>query len=45
MALLLLGDGCGEGAGCRAGAGPGFRFFLFYLQIIMKIQIRNSIKK
>ena len=22
--LLLLGGGCGEGAGWRAGAGPGF---------------------
>ena len=28
--LLLLGGGwgCGEVAGCRAGAGSGFRFFL-----------------
>ena len=29
--LLLLGGGCGEGADCRPGAGPGFRFFLFSL--------------
>ena len=42
--VLLLGIGCGEGAGCRAGAGPGFRFFLFCLQIIIKIEILNSIK-
>ena len=41
--FLLGGDGgCGEGAGCRAGTGPGFRFFI--LQIIMKIKILNSIK-
>ena len=41
--LLLLGgdSGCGEGAGCRAGGGPGFRFFFFCLQIIMKIKILN----
>ena len=44
--LLLLGGGfgCGEGAGCRAGGGPGFRCVLFCLQIIMKIKILNSIK-
>ena len=42
--LLLLDGGCGEGAGCRAGAGPGFRCVLFCLQIIMKIKILNSIK-
>ena len=43
----LLGDGwgCGKGVDCRAGAGPGFRFFLFCLQqIILKIKIFNSIK-
>ena len=44
--LLLLGGGCGcsEGAGCRAGAGPWFRFFIFCLQIMMKSKILNSLK-
>ena len=44
--FLLLGGGCGsgEGVGCRAGAGPGFRCVLFCLQIIMKIKVLNSIK-
>ena len=45
--LLLLGGGCscGEGADCRAGAGPVFGgVFLFYLQIIRIIKILNSIK-
>ena len=30
--FLLLGDGegCGEGAGCMAGGGPGFRDFNFF---------------
>ena len=39
---LLLGAGCA--AGCREGAGPGFRFVLFCLQIMMKIEILNSRK-
>ena len=43
--LLVLGCGCDEVAGCRAGAGPGFRFFIFCLHIIMKIKLLNSIKK
>ena len=42
--LVDGGWGCGEGAGCRVGASPGFRFFFFCLQIIMKIKILNSIK-
>ena len=42
--LLDGGGGCGEGGGYRAGAGPGFRFFLFRLQIIMEIKILNSTK-
>ena len=42
--LILLGGGCGERAGCRAGAGPGFRCVLFCLQIMMKIKILNSPK-
>ena len=45
--FLLKGGGCcyGCGASCRADAGPGFRFFLFCLQIIMEIKIFNSIQK
>ena len=35
--VLLLGGGCGEGAGCMAGAGPEFRGVLFCLQIITKV--------
>ena len=42
--FLLLGGGCGCSAGCRAGAGPGFRCVLFWLQITMKIKILNLIK-
>ena len=37
--LLLGGGGCGEGVGCKAGTGPGFKVFLFHLQIIMKFKI------
>ena len=28
--LLLLGGGCGKGAGRRANVGPGFRFFQIF---------------
>ena len=43
--LCLDGSGrCGEGAGCMAGAGSGFRCVLSCLQIRMKIKIFNSIK-
>ena len=42
--LLIGGCGCCEGAGCMTGAVPRFRFFLFCLQITMKIKILNSIK-
>ena len=44
--FLLLGGlwCCGCGAGCRTGAGPGFRCVLLCLQIIMKIKILNLIK-
>ena len=42
--LLPQGGGCGEGAGCRADADPRFRFFLFCLQIIIKMITLNSIK-
>ena len=41
----LLGAGCccDWGACCMAGAGPGFICVLFCLQIIVKINILNSI--
>ena len=42
--MALLGDGCGESSGCKAGVVSGFRFFLFGLQIIMKMKISNPIK-
>ena len=42
--LLVLGGigGCGEGAGCMAGNGPGFRCVIYYLQIRKTF---NSIKR
>ena len=42
---FLLDGGCGSGAGCRVGAGPGFRCVLFCLKIMMKIKRLNSIKQ
>ena len=42
--LLLLGADWGCGAGCMAGAGPGFSCVVFCLQIMMKIKTLNSIK-
>ena len=44
--LILLGADwdCGCGAGCRAGASPGFKCVLYCLQIMMKIKILNSIE-
>ena len=38
------GQGCGEGAGCMVGCGPGLRRVLFCMQIIVKIKKFNSIK-
>ena len=35
--LLVGGCWCGCGAGCREGAGPGFKCVLFCMQIMMKI--------
>ena len=44
--LLFLGGGgsCGEGAGCTASTGPGFRSVLLCLQIRKKVKTFNSIK-
>ena len=36
-------EGCGEVAGCIASARLGFRY-VFFLQIRIKIKIKNSIK-
>ena len=38
LLLLVGGGGCGEGAGCLACTGPGFRGVLFCLQFRMKIK-------
>ena len=44
--LLPLGAGCGccYGAGNGAVAGPGLKYVLLCLQIMMKIKILNSLK-
>ena len=36
VSLLLLSGGCGGDAGCRAGAGLGFRCVIFCLQILRR---------
>ena len=42
--FLGAGGGFGEGAGCMAGAGRGFRSTLSFLQIRMKIEYLTQLK-